>query len=291
MKKIIFVIVFLASIQFLAKAQEQEKISLGIFPFSYAAGTVYNENDVRSIQETVATGFIKTKRFEVVDRTLGQVIKIEKEIQKLEEYINGTVVPQGKSMGAQRILAGHVVSSSVDESSYTDDRGKTTLSYSAKITVNLKILDVETGKTTHSEIITGSAGGLLDIPRRATPQEAISKAIERLNKEVDKFVAKAFPVEFHISEIQEKDGRGNAKKILITGGSAFGIEKGDILSVVEVVDANVGGKTIKRKTEIGRIKVTKVEDENFSICEVRDGGIEINSRFEAKAPLRVITKD
>ena len=52
----------------------------------------------------------------------------------------------------------------------------------------------------------------------------------------------------------------------------------------------VGGKKIVRKKEIGELKVTKVEDENFSICEVRSGGIDINSKFKAQSKLQIITK-
>jgi hypothetical protein len=294
MKKVKLLFILFISIQFLAKAQEQGKTSLGIFPFSYAAGTVYNENDVRSIQEAISTGLVKTKRFEVLDRTLGQVVKFEQEIQKGEGYIDSKkLAMQGKSIGAQYIVAGHVNSSSVEESSYTNEKGETTLSYTAKISVNLKIINVETGETEKSEIITGSSSrGLMGtILRCGTPQVAMGKAIESIDKEVDKFVATNFPIRFYISEIQEKDGRGNAKKILIAGGSAFGVKKGDNLSVVEIVEAPVEGKMVQRRKEIGKMKVVKVEDENFSICEVKEGGIEINSKFEAKAKLQVITKD
>ena len=48
---------------------------------------------------------------------------------------------------------------------------------------------------------------------------------------------------------------------------------------------------MERKKEIGEIKISKVEDENFSICSVSSGGIEINARFDAKSKLLVITKD
>jgi len=58
----------------------------------------------------------------------------------------------------------------------------------------------------------------------------------------------------------------------------------------ELLDAG-GGKKLERKKEIGELKITKVEDENFSICSVSSGGIEINSKFEVKAKLLVITKD
>ena len=98
------------------------------------------------------------------------------------------------------------------------------------------------------------------------------------------------------SEYQMMGQSDNIAKIRITpvprgsGGSAFGLKKGDKLSVAELVEMEVGGKKIIRKKEIGELKITKVEDENFSICEVKSGGIDINSKFKAQAKLQIITK-
>jgi hypothetical protein len=78
---------------------------------------------------------------------------------------------------------------------------------------------------------------------------------------------------------------------MIAGGTAFGLKKGDRLRVVEILLVDVAGKKLERKKEIGEIKISKVEDENFSICSVGDGGAEINAKFESKAKLIVITKN
>jgi hypothetical protein len=125
----------------------------------------------------------------------------------------------------------------------------------------------------------------------STPEAAISKAIKSIEDKVDDFVNKNFPATFPIVEIQEKDSKGNATKIMIAGGSAFNLKKGDKLKVVEVSIIEVNGKKLERKKELGELKITKVEDENFSTCSVSSGGIDINSKFEAKAKLLVITKD
>lgn len=291
MKKVIIVIVFLVSLSFWAKAQE--KTTIGIFPFTYAAGSVGNPQDVYSIQEAVINGFVKTRRFTIVDRTKQQAAKGEKEANKTEDYIDSKkLAEQGKSLGAQFIVVGHVISAAIEESRSTYE-GKESVSYEAKISTNLQIIDVETQEISDAEMIKSSSDKrVLDIFLTSrTPEAALATAIKTIDKAIDKFVADRFPIEFHISEIQEKDGKGNATQILIAGGSAFGVKKGDYFSVVEMVDANMGGKMVKRKKEIGKIKVTKVEDENFSICDVKEGGIEINAKFAAKAALKVITKD
>ena len=69
-----------------------------------------------------------------------------------------------------------------------------------------------------------------------------------------------------------------------------GIKKGDRLSVVELVETEVGGRNLTRKKEIGEIKVSKVEDENFSICDVKSGGTEILTKINSKSKIQVITK-
>ena len=48
----------------------------------------------------------------------------------------------------------------------------------------------------------------------------------------------------------------------------------------------VDGKKIPRKKEIGQIVVEKVEDENFSICNVTVGGAVIATKSEAGANLK-----
>jgi hypothetical protein len=78
---------------------------------------------------------------------------------------------------------------------------------------------------------------------------------------------------------------------MIAGGTSFNLKMGDKLKVVEVSIIEVNGKKLERKKDIGELKITKVEDENFSTCSVKSGGIDINSKFEAKAKLLVITKD
>jgi alanyl-tRNA synthetase len=122
-----------------------------------------------------------------------------------------------------------------------------------------------------------------------SPEQAISKAIKNIEDKVDEFVDRNFPQSFSIVEIQEKDSKGNATKVLIAGGSAFGLKKSDKLKVVELVEIDVNGKKLIRKKEIGELKIIKVEDENFSICSVNSGGLEINNKFEAKARLQIRT--
>ena len=295
MKKIITlsVLLFLALIKI--NAQDEKKV-IGIAPFTGA----YDTPILNSIEEVVSSSFGKTKRFNLVGRSQMNAIKNEKELQKTEDFIDSKYIAQTKSLGAQLLISGNVTSVNATQETHTDSQGRTSYSYNSTITLDLKVLDVETGQVIASDVVSSKADkGLLDLKSwgnaltGSTPssgQEAYSVALKRLEKEIDNFVSKNFPVSFLIAEIQEQGGDGSAKTILISGGSAFGLKKGDKLSVAELVEMEVGGKKIIRKKEIGELKITKVEDENFSICEVKSGGIDINSKFKAQAKLQITTK-
>jgi predicted transcriptional regulator len=125
----------------------------------------------------------------------------------------------------------------------------------------------------------------------SSAQAAVLKAIKGIEDKVDNFVYENFPATFPIVEIQEKDSvEGYAIQVLIAGGSSYDLQVGDRLKVVEVTMVEVGEKKLERKKEIGELKITEVEDENFSSCSVESGGDEISKKIEAKAKLLVITQ-
>lgn len=82
MKKIILSIALFAGLNFVATAQD--KTGVGIMPFTYVQGAA-DYQDVNSIQETVINAFVKTKRFNIVDRSKMDALKKEKDLQKSED--------------------------------------------------------------------------------------------------------------------------------------------------------------------------------------------------------------
>jgi len=283
MKKIIIALLLL--LVTFANAQSS-KIGVGIMPFTYASGAS-NSEDANSIQETVTNSFVKTKRFNIVDRSKMDLLKKEKELQKTEDFIDGTVIAQGNALGAEYLISGHVISAQATQ--MTTESGKSV--YKAKLAISIKVIDVATGQVITSETIEPKAGnsllGAIGIGS-SSPQLAISKAIQDIQDKIDSFVMRNFPSTFSIVEIQAKDSKGAATQLLVAGGSDSGLEKGDKLKVVEILMMEVNGKKVQRKKEIGELKINKVEDENFSICSVKSGGIDINTKHESKANIQVI---
>ena len=274
----------------------QEKITIGIIPFTFTSDAASSQY-VNSIQESVTNAIVKTKRFNIVDRSKMEVLKKEKELQKTEDFIDGAaLVEQSKSLGAQYLVSGHVNSATANEMITQDPKTgqRTSGGFKAKLSISLKVIDVTTGQVTASETIEPKGGSMLAQFAGIAPtsaERAIDKALNDVSSKIDDFVAKNFPIMFSIVEIQEKDSKGSATKIFISGGSAFGLKKGQKLKVIEISEINVNGKMLQRKKEIGELKITKVEDENFSTCSVNSGGIDINSRFEAKGKISIMTTD
>lgn len=268
----------------------QEKITIGVLPVTHTSGNSYQETV--AITDALTSAFVKTQRFILVDRSKMEALKKEKQLQKTEDFMDGKTIEQSKSMGAQFLISSTL-------NSYEND------GHVCKFALNLSVIDVASGQIVSSDMIEskgggrggqiagafgGAALGTGNLSGNGSTDDALKKALKGVESEIDKFVSKNFPVTFSIAEIQEKDSKGSATKILIAGGSAFGIKKGDKLKVVELSEMEVNGKKMQRKKEIGELQVTKVEDENFSICSVNSGGIDINSKFDSKAKLQVITK-
>lgn len=283
MKKIIISTALLLGVNLFVNAQT-DKTSIGILPVTSTDGKQYKETV--SITEEVTNSFVKTKRFIMVDRTKMDALKNEKNLQKTEDFMDGSTIEQGKSLGAQFLISNTL-------NSYSNN-GEV-----CKFSLSLKVIDVATGQIITSETIEAKGGGIggsltnaalgANVANTNDKDGALKKALKDVTGEIDKFVSKNFPATFSIAEISEKDSKGGAKTILISGGSDMGLKKGDKLKIVEVSEMEVNGKKMTRKKDVAEIKITKVEDSNFSSCTVSSGNADITTKFDAKAKLQVIT--
>ncbi|MDG1037028.1 MAG: CsgG/HfaB family protein [Crocinitomicaceae bacterium] len=279
--KIILTSIAIAAISFLSAAQKQ---SVGILPFNYYKASA-SAGVTASIQENVSNAFVKTKRFNIVDRSKMDALRGEKDLQATEDFIDGTVVAQSKNLGAAFLVSGLVTQGKAERMTSTNENGTTTVTYKAKLAIQLKVIDVETGEIVSSETLepkSGSAfGGMMGIGA-GTPEKAISKALKDIEKDIDEFISKNFPL---AASIVECDG----KTLLMSVGSSNGVEKKDAFKVVEISSIEVDGKKLTRKKIIGEISVKSVDDENFSTCTIKKGGGQIVAKMESGAKLKCIS--
>ncbi|MCD4730647.1 MAG: penicillin-binding protein activator LpoB [Bacteroidales bacterium] len=269
---------------FIGKAQTDNEITIGVLPFTFSV-TSANQGEAQSISEAVINAFVKTKRFNVLDRGSMQKIFDELEIQKNPEFIDSEkLAEQGKMKGADFLLAGYVSQIKTEYKKptvYNTPQGKITKpgGYYCNISFNIKIIDVATSAILAIDKIETKGGNMMV----TDASKAFQGAMEGIAPDIDKFVDNNFPLTFTIAAIEEVK-KGKATVVLIDGGEDFGIEKGCELKVVEVQE--IGGKL--RKREIGSVKVDNVEGE-FSTCKVGKGGDLIKSKFDAGTKLEVIT--
>ena len=128
MKIFILTAILLVSLNFVSSAQE--KTGVGILSFTYVQGAA-SFQDVNSIQETVINAFVETRRFNIVDRSKMDALKKEKDLQKSEDFIDGNVIQQGVSLGANFLVSGHVISAQTEKMETAPDQktGVVTISY------------------------------------------------------------------------------------------------------------------------------------------------------------------
>ncbi|HKR05134.1 MAG TPA: hypothetical protein VJY62_10925 [Bacteroidia bacterium] len=289
----------------------QDKQTIAIAPFSYVKNSI-TDGDLKRVEARVEKVINEMKRFDVVNRQDMIALDSERVAMKGEDFIDGRYIEQGKKLGAQLMVFGRINSTS-DKPQGKDNANN----YIATINLTIKIVDVTTtaeigntsveassGKNASKatgatkagarifDRVTGSntgdaANSTADIMARNSDQ-AMSKAIENIEDELRPFLIETFPAMFPIAQVLDKKDN-KVKTVLIAGGKNAGIKNKDKMKVVELVDMDVEGKKFIRKATVAELQVTKVEDENFSQCNVLSGGTDLFSRMESKAKLKAIT--
>lgn len=266
-------------------AFSQTKTIVGIMPFNTTSSSndnYYNrQNQTQSaniiaIQDAVSDAFLNAKRFTLVEREKMALIKGEKKTQQSEEFIDGSTVEQSKSMGASYIVTGNIQEASFEEQNNSVGYGLSIPSRKAKISFNIKVIDVSTGEIMASERFSAEAKG----------KNGYNDALNIIKPNIEKFIKDNFKITASIASIEAKNASNEATKVLISGGTGIGLKPNVTLKVFELTSLMVDGKKIPRKKEIGQIVVEKVEDENFSICNVTVGGAIIATKSEAGANLK-----
>jgi len=243
-----------------------------------------------SVKQYVISAFQNSGRFQVLDRTSTDKISEEIRLQRSREYISNSMVSESKKLGAKYILTGDIDILTAEEKEHGD-----VSTYSANVSFLIKIIDIEKNAILASEQIRSKAGGLVGMMRGRTgsPLDAVDGALKNQVKKIDKFIEKNFGktlVEGQIVEITESS-KGQAKKVLITIESSVVVAKKNKFIVFIPTETTVAGKTKIRDRKLGELQVELVEDEEFSICKVKDGGGEIMAEIKAGNTVYVKLKE
>ena len=288
MKKILILIVLLSGCLEVT-AQRSTKTAIGVLPIT---GGEYGQYALTA-SENVEAAFVQAKRFTIVERKDFDAIK--KELARSEDISfvdTKKIVQTGRQIGAEFMVFVKIASTS---SQYVQSRDPNTSNYYAgTASIAVDIINLETGSYIKKKIfeLRGAAG---------TKEESIKQAFVGMNLqayEIRKWINLEFPIIIRIYEFVKVDKINEAEIVSITAGSNLLSEKTgtDIFNfskqkfkVVETYTADFDGKPTVRHREIGRIKILRIEDENFTLCKVTDGGKEITEKMNQGVKLEVIS--
>jgi TolB-like protein len=236
----------------------QSKTVIGIAPFK--SGVSQNSNNVVSVQETVADIFSRNKRLSLV--------AVKADSAHVSEVPDPT--------GAQYVITGNVSKAAVEIKQTNIPVIGVTTANVAEISFTMSVTDVARGEVIATTSFNGTGKGKI----------AFEDALKNLKPQIEQFIKDNFKVTVSIAEIEEKNSNGGAARVLIVAGSLLGVKELDEFRVYELTELTVDGKKMTRKKTLGKIVVAKVEDENFSVCTVQEGGIEIAKKVEEGAKIK-----
>lgn len=262
----VFVCLFLLN-GLIASAQIN-KISVWVAPFTHDTSGQQFTKYAELCHASVSKFLLTYGRFAVVERGTTRELEAERRLQKSESFIDGKVVEQGRAIGAEYILNGHV----------SVRTGKLFLT----ITSLADNTTVEAGECDIKNNILYGEGNLVGMSTSRKVARLLPPMLERwLAKE--KFTL--------VRSLEDDDDE--TKKVLVAAGTAKGIKKGAKLEVFYTVKETVDDEELERFVSVGELKVDTVENANFSTAKVRDGEKEIKKLLTSGQKLycRFVTKD
>ena len=244
------------------------KQKLAFIPYtdSHSDEYKYRKMAYDYLYEAAIRIFINTQRFDVLDRSKFDILKIEKNVVKGDDFINSEIVAQGKALAADVLAVAKVTALTVDESE--NKKGWTIF-----FTVEFKQIDVETSRALNAMQLKGElqdeiltiGGKTLENPIKAkSPEQAVSMVVSKMESDLNEWIHDKFPVRMIVL-----DRRDDEKILIAQGGKNIGL-------------------TVKNKMCIRRLHKLKTgEPIADTIAELKftkaDGVGEFATKFEPKS--------
>jgi hypothetical protein len=298
MKSILIALSFIICTGAFAQQTEgSDNVTIGILPVT-ATDPIARKycSNVEGIISKVFTG---KQRFTIVDRTKLDKIAQERNLQKQEDFLDGLIVEQGKSLGAQYLIQGNinvatatpvqirksrVVSVNPYKSEYYYVNG-----YSVALVVSVQTIDVSTGQVKSTRLFDASNSGV----ETSSAEQAINMRLQFLDsyrgdRGLGAWANDMFPVTMKVIKIEETDNKGRPKTVLIKGGKDMDLHRGRMggseLQVYINETMMIDGKEYNRPLPIGKIEVAEPQGD-FTVCKVKEGKEEIQKYFNEGKPL------
>ncbi len=247
-------------------AQTDSRPIVGVSKFSADFETKYDG----AITEKVIEMLMKSKRFQVVDRTSINKVVDELELQKSEYFIDSkNTAQQGVLVASDFILTGHIRQINISRIMNVDG---SIGGYKASLSFTLKIDETATGISTESQSFESKGA-----QKTLSPERAVDEAIRTLSDNVEAYFTNTFPVNVKIVKILTTKGDA-ATTVLISAGKSFGLKEGDKFTIQKI--EMLEGKPYP--TELGQMKISKIVSDDFSECSILKPNPDITKSFNAK---------
>ncbi|MDQ2180617.1 hypothetical protein [Marinifilum sp. D714] len=268
MKKLSVLLTLMMMVSILFAQEKKEVVLIGDVKCSFENSEQYAKN----VHDVIVQAFVEKGLHEVIDiNTLsarGKEIYRQSGESALNED-NMKRLSEAGEKGADYIVTGTL--SNYDAVPVKNDKGQVT-GFGGKLNFVFKVTNLKDG--TQKGMADIACSTLLS---EKTKDAAIMKAVKNAKDKVIKEIKAIFPITAEIVEITAEK-KGAAKSLLIEAGSALGVQAGDQFKICE--EKEFRGK--KRIIEIGRIKVTDVQGEDFAECKVVKGGDKILANFNGE---------
>lgn len=239
--------------------QVVDKVTVAIYPFTSSRS--YSYEYASSVGNAVEAGFVRSGRFNVVERSKFRVLSDE---DRFKEAQTSQMVEQASRLGAKTVVTGHVIGYSKGQMLGPDRRpnGKEYVDLS----ISFKIIDVKTGKIEMSETLTGRGVN-------QTGATAIQDAYNEIDRQARAYVATYLPQRFAfmtVDVVKERKKDSYLESFKIWGGSDNGLSEGDILQIFvlsKLVNPNTN-EIIEEKKLIAEATVVEINSGATATCKV-----------------------
>lgn len=234
------------------------KDNVAIYPFTSASGFDYTYAE--SVGNAVESGFVRSARFNVVERNRFGSISQE---ERFKEVNTDNIVKIAAKLGAKYIITGHITGASTAEYYDSDHRLS---GYQTTINVAFKIIEVETSLIKASESVNIIGQG-------ATNPLSKGNAYASINGITRTLIANNFPQQFKFMSVLTTETKKDITMLTVFkfwGGSDNGIKVGDVVQLYSLsyVFNPTTNKKITEKNIIGFATITAINSGSTSTCEV-----------------------